>query len=662
MRPEYEDELHLALVEGVLSREQSNPLRAEVVRLGRSPLELLLGARPALARDGLLAARRDPAPGPAAQPAAGASHPKPGAAHGVLLHRACLPAARTGTATSPCASSARAAWARCSSRMTRGCAATWPSSSCATAAPSSPSASSPRPAPRPASSHERVCEMYEVGEVQRPRPTSPCSTWRGSSLGAARRRAHPGAEDPGDARRRRGRARRPPRRADPPRPEALQHPGGAHRGRRPQALRHGLRPGARLAGRAHRHRRGAGHAPLHGARAGPRRGGPAGSARGRLQPGRHALPGAHRPAALRSASTPWRWSAASRPRSRAHRARWSRSCRWTWRPSSSSASRRTARPATTRRAPWPRTWSGSSRASPCSRVPAGPLYRLRKKARKHRAAGGAGLRRAGAGALAAGAGRPGPPRGGASASASPAASPRGWSASRPWRATPPWRRCTTRARTARPSARRWRSWRPRCAQGGARPRGRATTPWAGRSSRWETSRARAHGSRSPGSAATARRAWPMPWRWRSGQLYQEQLCWRWSACATPSSVRPAAASSSGATATRRSAYLKQSRGRRRSCSAEYVTALIAFYEGRYDDALAHLEKHGHHATPGSTRRPCCAATSCVARATPAAGPGRPRRSAGGPGGGPHGPGRRRRHRRERVRRLLRHGAPGATPR
>ncbi|HYH99293.1 protein kinase domain-containing protein, partial [Hyalangium sp.] len=42
MRPEYEDELHLALVEGVLSRDQLDPLRAEVVRLGRSPLELLL--------------------------------------------------------------------------------------------------------------------------------------------------------------------------------------------------------------------------------------------------------------------------------------------------------------------------------------------------------------------------------------------------------------------------------------------------------------------------------------------------------------------------------------------------------------------------------------------------------------------------------------------
>jgi hypothetical protein len=42
MRPEYEDELHFALVEGVLSRDQIEPLRAEVLRLGRSPLELLV--------------------------------------------------------------------------------------------------------------------------------------------------------------------------------------------------------------------------------------------------------------------------------------------------------------------------------------------------------------------------------------------------------------------------------------------------------------------------------------------------------------------------------------------------------------------------------------------------------------------------------------------
>jgi eukaryotic-like serine/threonine-protein kinase len=38
---DYEDELHLALIEGVLSRDQHEPLRAEALRLQRSPLELL---------------------------------------------------------------------------------------------------------------------------------------------------------------------------------------------------------------------------------------------------------------------------------------------------------------------------------------------------------------------------------------------------------------------------------------------------------------------------------------------------------------------------------------------------------------------------------------------------------------------------------------------
>jgi predicted Ser/Thr protein kinase len=42
LRAEYEDELHLALIEGVVSREQLDQLRTEAARLGRSPLELLL--------------------------------------------------------------------------------------------------------------------------------------------------------------------------------------------------------------------------------------------------------------------------------------------------------------------------------------------------------------------------------------------------------------------------------------------------------------------------------------------------------------------------------------------------------------------------------------------------------------------------------------------
>ena len=41
-RPEYEEELHCALAEGVVSREQVESLREEAVRLRRSPLDLLL--------------------------------------------------------------------------------------------------------------------------------------------------------------------------------------------------------------------------------------------------------------------------------------------------------------------------------------------------------------------------------------------------------------------------------------------------------------------------------------------------------------------------------------------------------------------------------------------------------------------------------------------
>ena len=58
MRPEHEDELHLALVEGLVSREQLEPLRAEVMRLGRSPLELLL-ERGELSAETLLSLRGD---------------------------------------------------------------------------------------------------------------------------------------------------------------------------------------------------------------------------------------------------------------------------------------------------------------------------------------------------------------------------------------------------------------------------------------------------------------------------------------------------------------------------------------------------------------------------------------------------------------------------
>jgi predicted Ser/Thr protein kinase len=42
LRAEYEDELHLALIEGVVTRDQLEPLREEARRLERSPLQLLL--------------------------------------------------------------------------------------------------------------------------------------------------------------------------------------------------------------------------------------------------------------------------------------------------------------------------------------------------------------------------------------------------------------------------------------------------------------------------------------------------------------------------------------------------------------------------------------------------------------------------------------------
>jgi hypothetical protein len=58
MRPEHEDEFHLALVEGLVSREQLEPLRTEVMRLGRSPLELLL-ERGELSAETLLSLRGD---------------------------------------------------------------------------------------------------------------------------------------------------------------------------------------------------------------------------------------------------------------------------------------------------------------------------------------------------------------------------------------------------------------------------------------------------------------------------------------------------------------------------------------------------------------------------------------------------------------------------
>ncbi len=70
-RAAYEDELHLALIEGILTREQLEPLRAEALRVQRSPLELLR-ERGQLSPETLASlrdeAQRQAAAGAAAQP------------------------------------------------------------------------------------------------------------------------------------------------------------------------------------------------------------------------------------------------------------------------------------------------------------------------------------------------------------------------------------------------------------------------------------------------------------------------------------------------------------------------------------------------------------------------------------------------------------------
>ena len=69
---QYEEELHLALVEGVLSREQVEALREEALRLGRGPLELML-ERGLLSPDSLLSLRGTGSPAP--RPTPGTSLP-----------------------------------------------------------------------------------------------------------------------------------------------------------------------------------------------------------------------------------------------------------------------------------------------------------------------------------------------------------------------------------------------------------------------------------------------------------------------------------------------------------------------------------------------------------------------------------------------------------
>ena len=89
-----------------------------------------------------------------------------------------------------------------------------------------------------------------------------------------------------------------------------------------------------------------------------------------------------------------------------------RTCRRTWRRSSSSAWSASPRPGTTRRERWPRTWGASSTASRCRRAPWAPgTGCARRRASTGPAPRRHGLRGAGAGAPGAGAGGAHPARG-----------------------------------------------------------------------------------------------------------------------------------------------------------------------------------------------------------------------------------------------------------
>ena len=89
--------------------------------------------------------------------------------------------------------------------------------------------------------HPNICQVHEVGEVEG-RPYIAMQLIEGRSLaelrGSSLRRRGPAC-----ARRRPGHPRRPQDRADPPRPQAREHPGGRRRRGRPPPLGGGLRPG-----------------------------------------------------------------------------------------------------------------------------------------------------------------------------------------------------------------------------------------------------------------------------------------------------------------------------------------------------------------------------------------------------------------------------------
>ena len=107
---------------------------------------------------------------------------------------------------------------------------------------------------------------------------------------------------------------------------------------------------------------------------------------------------------------------------------------------------------------------------------------------------------------------------------------------------------------------------------------------------------RGRGARAPGGrlarAASASPAWPMRWPWCSGHLYQRAAPGG-RAPAEPRAARgPPAASSSARYRDPALAWLRQSEGADVP-STEYVAALLAFYEDRFDEALSRLDALGN---------------------------------------------------------------------
>ena len=280
-----------------------------------------------------------------------------------------------------------------------------------------------------------------------------------------------------------------------------------------------------------------------------------------------------------------------------------------------------ARPATTRRARWPRIWTASSPASPCRRA----RGRLVPAAQAGSQAPARWSRVAAAAlwlvALALGLGRAHPPRGRAARAPGPPLHRAGGAHRGPG---PLLRACRrlhdTRADRQALRAQHGASWRRRSTRPASWRWGPGTTRWGAAAWRSGTRRRRASTWRPPGSTATTSRASAYALALVLGHLYQEQLL---------EAERPAA--SAEQREARRSelerryrdpapGWLRQSEGAEVP-STEYVAALLAFYEDRSTRRWRGWTRWAR-GCPGSTRPPSCAETSC--RPGPAApGTGRP---------------------------------------